>query len=74
MWMLDNRKLHLLDIETELQHADPRRLGAAQHISGESIEQLHERADTAVHAARHGGRNQVRTPEPVAACDVGKAG
>lgn len=37
-------------------------IGAAQHVPGESAEQLLVRVDTAVYAAKHGGRNQVRVP------------
>jgi len=42
-------------------------IGAAQHVVGESIEHLLQRVDTAVYAAKRGGRNQVCTPEPAAA-------
>ena len=37
-------------------------IGAAQHVPGETVEQLLARADTAVYAAKRGGRNQVRVP------------
>ena len=37
-------------------------IGAAQHRVGETAEQLMARADTAVYAAKRGGRNQVRVP------------
>ncbi len=37
-------------------------IGAAQHRVGETGEQLLARADTAVYAAKRGGRNQVRVP------------
>ena len=37
-------------------------IGAAQHLPGESMEQLLGRADSAVYAAKRGGRNQVRVP------------
>ena len=40
-------------------------IGAAQYVSGETVEQLLARADTAVYAAKRGGRNQVRVPEEV---------
>ncbi len=44
-------------------------IGAAQHRAGETAEQLMARADTAVYAAKRGGRNQVRVPaeEPASA-------
>ena len=38
-------------------------IGAAQHLAGETMEQLLARADTAVYAAKRGGRNQVRVPD-----------
>ena len=38
-------------------------IGAAQHRVAETAEQLLARADTAVYAAKRGGRNQVRVPE-----------
>ena len=38
-------------------------IGAAQHAIGETVEQLLARADSAVYAAKRGGRNQVRVPE-----------
>ena len=38
-------------------------IGAAQHLPGETAEQLLARADTAVYAAKRGGRNQVRVPD-----------
>ena len=41
-------------------------IGAAQHVPGEAVEQLLARADTAVYAAKRGGRNQVRVPEEAA--------
>ena len=37
-------------------------IGAAQYVAGETVEQLLARADTAVYAAKRGGRNQVRVP------------
>ena len=37
-------------------------IGAAQYLAGETVEQLLARADTAVYAAKRGGRNQVRVP------------
>ena len=37
-------------------------IGAAQHVAGETPEQLLARADAAVYAAKRGGRNQVRVP------------
>lgn len=44
-------------------------IGAAQHLPGESVEQLLGRADSAVYAAKRSGRNQVRVPvdQPVLA-------
>ena len=41
-------------------------IGAAQHASGETVEQLLARADSAVYAAKRGGRNQVRVPQEAA--------
>ena len=41
-------------------------IGAAQYLPGETVEQLLARADTAVYAAKRGGRNQVRVPEEAA--------
>ena len=41
-------------------------IGAAQYLSGETVEQLLARADSAVYAAKRGGRNQVRVPEEAA--------
>ena len=41
-------------------------IGAAQHLAGETVEQLLGRADAAVYAAKRGGRNQVRVPDPPA--------
>jgi diguanylate cyclase (GGDEF)-like protein len=41
-------------------------IGAAQHTTGETVEQLLARADSAVYAAKRGGRNQVRVPEEAA--------
>ena len=38
-------------------------IGAAQYVPGETVEQLLARADTAVYAAKRGGRNQVRVPD-----------
>ncbi len=38
-------------------------IGAAQHLPGETVAQLLARADTAVYAAKRGGRNQVRVPD-----------
>jgi len=38
-------------------------VGAAQYAAGETVEQLLARADSAVYAAKRGGRNQVRVPE-----------
>ena len=42
-------------------------IGAAQYLAGETVEQLLARADTAVYAAKRGGRNQVRVPDETAA-------
>jgi len=42
-------------------------IGAAQHLAGEPVERLLARADTAVYAAKRGGRNQVRIPEDAVA-------
>ena len=44
-------------------------IGAAQHLPGETVEDLLGRADSGVYAAKRGGRNQVRVPvdEPVVA-------
>ena len=42
-------------------------IGAAQHLAGETVEQLLARADTAVYAAKRGGRNQVRVPQEATA-------
>jgi diguanylate cyclase (GGDEF)-like protein len=41
-------------------------IGAAQHVAGETVEQLLARADSAVYAAKRGGRNQVRVPADAA--------
>jgi PleD family two-component response regulator len=41
-------------------------IGAAQHLADETMEQLLGRADSAVYAAKRGGRNQVRIPAPAA--------
>jgi diguanylate cyclase (GGDEF)-like protein len=37
-------------------------IGVAQHLAGETVEQLLARADSAVYAAKRGGRNRVRIP------------
>jgi diguanylate cyclase (GGDEF)-like protein len=39
-------------------------IGAAQYLPGETGEQLLGRADSAVYAAKRGGRNQVQVPVP----------
>jgi diguanylate cyclase (GGDEF)-like protein len=41
-------------------------IGAAQYATGETVEQLLARADSAVYAAKRGGRNQVSVPEEAA--------
>jgi diguanylate cyclase (GGDEF)-like protein len=45
-------------------------IGAAQHTTGETVEQLLARADSAVYAAKRGGRNQVRVPDEVAVVEA----
>ncbi len=45
-------------------------LGAAQYLAGETIEQVLERADAAVYAAKRCGRNQVCVPEAAALAPV----